>query len=203
MQYVIGIKVKNLSSWNELKAKCESCTACRLCEKRHNVVFGVGNPQAKIMFIGEGPGEQEDLQGEPFVGRAGQLLDKMLYAVDLDRKTNVYITNIVKCRPPMNRDPQDDEQDSCIGYLREQTRHIRPKIIVTLGRIAGMKLIKPDLRITREHGEWINRKGIWMMPMLHPAALLRNQSQMEGAFRDFLILREKIKEICPEVYNGE
>ena len=155
------------------------------------------------MFIGEGPGEQEDIQGEPFVGRAGQLLDKMLYAVDLDRRTNVYITNIVKCRPPKNRDPQDDEQDSCIGYLREQTRLIRPRIIVTLGRIAGMKLIKPDLRITREHGMFIERKGIWMMPMLHPAALLRNQSQMEGAFHDFLILREKIKEVCPEVYRSE
>lgn len=178
-----------------------NCTACRLYEKRHNVVFGVGNPQAKVMFIGEGPGEQEDLQGEPFVGRAGQLLDKMLFAIDLDRKKNIYITNIVKCRPPMNRDPQDDEQESCIGYLREQTRQIRPKIIVTLGRISGMKLIKPDLRITREHGEWIQRKGVWMMPMLHPAALLRNQSQMEGAFRDLLLLRDKINEVCPEVYT--
>lgn len=191
-----------MTTWTDLEAKCKGCTACRLCEKRHNVVFGVGNTEAKVMFIGEGPGEQEDLQGEPFVGRAGQLLDKMLYAVDLDRKKNVYITNIVKCRPPMNRDPQDDEQESCIGYLREQTRLIRPKIIVTLGRIAGMKLIKPDLRITREHGMWIERKGIWMMPMFHPAALLRNPSQMEGAFRDFLMLREKINEICPEVYDG-
>jgi DNA polymerase len=154
------------------------------------------------MFIGEGPGEQEDIQGEPFVGRAGQLLDKMLYAVDLDRRKNIYITNIVKCRPPQNRDPQDDEQEACIGYLREQTRYIRPRIIVTLGRISGMKLIKPDLRITREHGTWIEKKGVLMMPMLHPAALLRNPSQMEGAFRDFLILREKIKEVCPEVYEG-
>ena len=194
--------MKILTTWTELAEKCAGCTACRLCEKRNNVVFGVGSTQAKIMFIGEGPGEQEDLQGEPFVGRAGQLLDKMLYAVDLDRAKNVYITNIVKCRPPMNRDPQDDEQESCIGYLREQTRLLRPQIIVTLGRIAGMKLIKPDLRITREHGEWIYRKGVWMMPMFHPAALLRNPSQMEGAFRDFLTLRDKIREICPEVYDG-
>ena len=190
-----------MSTWQEIEEKCLNCTRCRLCEKRHNVVFGVGNKDARILFIGEGPGEQEDLQGEPFVGRAGQLLDKMLYAVDLDRHQNVYITNIVKCRPPMNRDPQEDEQDCCIGYLREQTRLIRPKIIVTLGRIAGMKLIKPDLRITREHGAFIERKGIWMMPMLHPAALLRNPSQMEGAFNDFLILREKIKEVCPDVYD--
>ena len=189
-----------MSTWQEIENKCLSCKSCRLCEKRKNVVFGVGNRQAKVMFIGEGPGEQEDIQGEPFVGRAGQLLDKMLYAVDLDRHKNVYITNIVKCRPPMNRDPQEDEQDCCIGYLREQTRLIRPRIIVTLGRIADMKLIKPDLRITREHGTIIERKGVFMMPMLHPAALLRNQSQMEGAFNDFLILREKIKEVCPEVY---
>ena len=186
----------------DIEARAMGCTACRLCEKRHNVVFGVGNPQAKVMFVGEGPGEQEDIQGEPFVGRAGQLLDKMLFAVDLDRHKNIYITNIVKCRPPMNRDPQPDEQDSCIGYLREQTRVIHPKIIVTLGRIAGMRLIKPDLRITREHGSLTERKGIWMMPMLHPAALLRNPSQTEGAFKDFLVLRKKIKEICPEVYNS-
>ena len=185
----------------DIQARCLNCTACRLCEKRHNVVFGVGDPQARVMFIGEGPGEQEDIQGEPFVGKAGQLLDKMLFAVDLDRHKNIYITNIVKCRPPMNRDPQPDEQDSCIGYLREQTRVIRPRIIVTLGRIAGMRLIKPDLRITREHGSLIERKGIWMMPMLHPAALLRNPSQTEGAFKDFLILREKIKEICDHTYE--
>ena len=179
-----------------------SCSACGLCEGRHHVVFGVGSRESRVMFIGEGPGEQEDLKGEPFVGRAGQLLDKMLYAVDLDRRTNIYITNIVKCRPPHNRDPEEGEQNACIGYLRDQTRLIRPRIIVTLGRIAGMKLIKPDLRITREHGMWFEKKGVWMMPMLHPAALLRNPAQMEGAFRDFLILREKIKEICPEVYEG-
>ena len=191
-----------MTTWNELESRCLNCRACGLCEGRRSVVFGVGNRESRVMFIGEGPGEQEDLKGEPFVGRAGQLLDKMLYAVDLDRETNVYITNIVKCRPPHNRDPEQDEQDACIGYLREQTRLIRPRIIVTLGRISGMKLIKPDLRITREHGMWFEKKGIWMMPMLHPAALLRNPAQMEGAFRDFIILREKIKEICPEVYEG-
>ena len=191
-----------MTKMQELEQKCLSCRQCRLCEQRRNVVFGVGNPEARVLFIGEGPGEQEDLQGEPFVGRAGKLLDKMLFAVDLDRKKNIYIANIVKCRPPMNRDPQEDEQESCIGWLREQTRIIRPRIIVTLGRIAGMKIIKPDLRITREHGTWIEKKGIYMMPMLHPAALLRNQSQMEGAFNDFLILREKIKEVCPEVYDS-
>lgn len=193
--------MKNLSTWNELEERCRRCTGCKLCEGRHNVVFGVGSREARVMFIGEGPGEQEDLQGEPFVGKAGQLLDKMLYAVDLDRRTNVYIANIVKCRPPHNRDPEEEEQESCIPFLREQTRLIRPRIIVTLGRIAGMRIIKPDLRITREHGMWFERRGVLMMPMLHPAALLRNASQMEGAFRDFLLLREKIRDVCPEVYE--
>ena len=193
--------MKILKTWNELESKCLSCTGCKLCEGRHHVVLGVGSREARVMFIGEGPGEQEDLQGEPFVGKAGQLLDKMLYAVDLDRHTNIYITNIVKCRPPHNRDPEEQEQESCIPYLREQTRLIRPRIIVTLGRISGMRLIKPDLRITREHGMWFEKKGVLMMPMLHPAALLRNPTQMEGAFRDFVILRDKIKEICPEVYE--
>ena len=191
-----------MNTLSELEKECLSCTRCALCQGRKNVVFGVGNPHSKVMFIGEGPGEQEDLKGEPFVGRAGQLLDKLLYAVDLDRKKNVYIANIVKCRPPHNRDPLEEEQDACIGYLREQTRLIRPKIIVCLGRIAGMKLMKPDLRITREHGVWFEKKGIYMMATLHPAAVLRNQSQMEGALNDFIILREKIKEVCPEVYDG-
>ena len=184
-----------------LARRCAGCMNCPLGGTRRKLVFGVGRAPSEVMFIGEGPGEQEDLQGEPFVGPAGKLLDDMLEMIGLDR-TKIYIANTVKCRPPMNRDPQDDEQESCIGYLREQTRLIRPRIIVTLGRIAGMKLIKPDLRITREHGMWVERKGVLMMPMFHPAALLRNQSQMEGAFRDFLILREKIKEVCPEVYEN-
>ena len=188
-------------SWEKLFEECNSCTACELSKTKTNCVFGVGNKNADIMFVGEAPGEQEDLSGTPFVGRAGQLLDKFLYAVDISRD-DVYIANILKCRPPKNRDPLPAEEDACIGYLREQTRIIRPKIIVTLGRIAGMRLIKPDLRITREHGTFIEKKGVWMMPMLHPAAVLRNQNQMEGALNDFLILREKIKEVCPEVYDN-
>lgn len=112
-------------TWEELQERCCGCTRCGLCTTRHNVVFGVGNPQAKVMFVGEGPGEHEDLQGEPFVGRAGQLLDKMLAAIDLDRHENIYIANIVKCRPPHNRDPLPEEQDACIVWLREQTRRIR------------------------------------------------------------------------------
>ena len=189
------------TNWEELKNACENCQKCELCQTRHNVVVGVGSPTAEVMFIGEGPGENEDLQGEPFVGRAGKLLDKRLTAVDLDRNKNNYIANIVKCRPPQNRDPKPEEQEMCIDWLRNQVKLIRPKIIVCLGRIAAARIIKPDLRITREHGTIIERKGVFMMPMLHPAALLRNQSQMEGAFNDFLILREKIKEVCPEVYG--
>lgn len=183
------------NNWEELRESCMQCHKCGLCETRHNVVFGVGNPRAKVMFVGEGPGENEDLQGEPFVGRGGQLLDKLLAAVDLDRKTNIYIANIVKCRPPKNRDPLPEEQDACIDWLRNQFALLRPKIIVCLGRIAGMKMIKPDLKITKEHGIFFEKGGVLMMPTLHPAALLRNPGQKPAAFEDFLKLREKIDEL--------
>jgi DNA polymerase len=153
------------------------------------------------MFIGEGPGENEDLQGEPFVGRAGILLDKMLCAVDLDRNANIYIANIVKCRPPHNRDPKPEEQDLCINWLRNQVALIRPKIIVCLGRIAACKIIKPDLRITREHGVWFEKNGVLMMAMLHPAAVLRDPRRKPEAFADFLALREKIKQVCEYTYQ--
>jgi len=178
-----------------LRADCLQCKKCGLCAARNHVVFGVGNPKAKVMFVGEGPGENEDLQGEPFVGRGGQLLDKLLAAVDLDRRLNVYITNIVKCRPPKNRDPLPEEQDACLPWLRAQFAILRPKIIVCLGRIAAMKLIKPDIKITKEHGVFVEKNGVLMMPTLHPAALLRNPSQKPGAFEDFLKLRDKIDEL--------
>lgn len=182
-------------NWEELKENCLNCRKCGLCETRTNVVVGVGNPAAKILFIGEGPGENEDLQGEPFVGRGGQLLDKMLAAVDLDRKTNIYIANIVKCRPPKNRDPLPEEQEACIGWLRNQVALIRPKIIVCLGRIAAMRIIKPDMKITKEHGQFFEKNGTLLMATLHPAALLRNPNQKPAAFEDFLKLREKIDEL--------
>lgn len=191
------------TSWENLEKDCKHCTKCNLCKTRTNVVFGVGNKNSKILFIGEGPGENEDLQGEPFVGRGGQLLDKMLTAVDLDRHKNIYIANIVKCRPPKNRDPLQEEQDACIDWLRTQVKLINPKIIVCLGRIAAMKIIKPDIKITKEHGIFFERGNILMMATLHPAALLRNPSQKPAAFNDFLILREKIKELCPEVYENK
>lgn len=186
-------------NFEELRENCLNCRRCGLCETRTNVVVGVGNPRSKVMFIGEGPGENEDLQGEPFVGRGGQLLDKMLAAVDLDRKTNVYIANIVKCRPPKNRDPLPEEQEACIGWLRNQVALIRPKIIVCLGRIAAMRIIKPDMKITREHGQFFEKNGTLMMATLHPAALLRNPNQKPAAFEDFLKLREKINELRLDV----
>jgi uracil-DNA glycosylase len=162
------------TTWEELENACHNCTKCGLCEGRTNVVVGMGNPHADVMFVGEGPGEQEDLQGKPFVGRSGQLLDKMLAAIDLDREKNIYIGNIVKCRPPKNRDPLPEEQEMCIDWLRNQFLLIRPKIIVCLGRIAAMKLIRPDFHIMKEHGQFFEKNGVLMMATLHPAALLRN-----------------------------
>lgn len=183
-----------IQNWDELRSACLACTKCGLCEGRTHVVFGDGDPHAKVLFIGEGPGENEDLQGKPFVGRSGQLLDKMLAAVDLDR-SNIYIANIVKCRPPKNRDPLVEEQDVCIEWLRNQVALLRPKIIVCLGRIAGMKIIKPDLKIMKEHGIFFEKNGVLMMATLHPAALLRNPNNKPAAFEDFLKLREKLNEL--------
>ena len=189
------------NNWEELKNACANCQKCELCQTRTNVVVGVGTPDAEVMFIGEGPGENEDLQGEPFVGRAGKLLDKMLIAVDLDRNKNIYIANIVKCRPPKNRDPKPEEQEMCIDWLRNQVKLIRPKIIVCLGRIAAARIIKPDIKITKEHGQFIEKNGVLMMAMLHPAAIPRDPRRKPDAFNDFLILREKIKEICDHTYQ--
>ena len=184
-----------MDSWEVLEQKTLSCTACGLCETRHNVVFGVGNRQTDVLFVGEGPGEQEDLQGEPFVGPAGKLLDDMLSILDLDRSSNCYIANIVKCRPPRNRDPLETEQEACIGYLRNQVALIKPKIIVCLGRIAAKKLIDPDFRITRQHGQWFKRGEFWMMATFHPSALLRDVSKRPEAFDDLMALRAKMKEL--------
>ena len=181
-------------NWELLEKECMSCTKCGLCQTRKNVVFGVGPQNADIMFIGEGPGEQEDIQGEPFVGAAGKLLDDMLSIIDLGRH-NCYIANIVKCRPPKNRDPHDEEQQACIDYLRNQVALIRPKIIVCLGRISAKKLINPDYRITREHGQWVCINGVWMTAIYHPSALLRDVSKRPETFEDLLSIREKYREV--------
>ena len=184
-----------MMEWTELQQACSNCTRCGLCETRRNVVFGVGSESADIMFVGEGPGEQEDLQGEPFVGPAGKLLDDMLSIIDLDRRSNCYIANIVKCRPPRNRDPMETEQDACIGFLKNQIALLRPKILVCLGRIAAMRLIRDDYRITREHGQWVQKDGIWMTAIYHPSALLRDLGKRPETFDDLLSIRNKIREL--------
>ena len=188
-----------MMNWNGLKQTCLDCTRCGLCETRHHVVFGIGNESADVIFIGEGPGEQEDLKGEPFVGPAGKLLDDMLAIIDLDRHENCYIANIVKCRPPKNRDPLETEQDACIDYLRNQVALIRPKIIVCLGRIAAKKVIDPEYRITRQHGQWTQRGGVWMTAIYHPSALLRDVSKRPETFDDLLSIRDKILEVKASV----
>jgi DNA polymerase len=187
-----------MMDWQTLEKTCETCVRCGLCETRNNVVFGVGPKWADVMFVGEGPGEQEDLKGEPFVGVAGHLLDDMMSIIDLNRE-NSYIANIVKCRPPRNRDPLETEQDACIEYLRNQVALIRPKIIVCLGRIAAKRIIREDYRITREHGQWTQKNGVWVTAFYHPSALLRDVSKRPEAFDDLISLREKIREIGAEL----
>ena len=184
------------SEWATLEQQCKNCRACALCETRNNVVFGVGNEQAEGLFIGVGPGENEDLQGQPFVGRGGQLLDKMLEAVGLSRKHNIYIANMVKCRPPKNRDPLPEEQAACAGWLARQIEILQPKIVVCLGRIAAFHFLSPDFKVTKQHGQFFEKGGRRYMGMFHPAAILRNPNQKPEAFADFVALRDKIKEIC-------
>ena len=186
--------------WDSLEKECLSCKRCGLCQTRTNIVFGVGPRNADIMFIGEGPGEQEDLQGEPFVGAAGKFLDDMLSIIDLGRH-NCYIANIVKCRPPRNRDPYEEEQESCIDYLRNQISLIKPKIIVCLGRIAAKKMIAPDYRITQEHGLWVQKNDIWMTSIYHPSALLRDLSKRPDTFMDLLKIRKKYQELQINIGN--
>ena len=187
--------------WESLEQACLSCQKCALADTRTNVVFGVGPRDAEVLCIGEGPGENEDLQGQPFVGRGGKLLDDMLEMVDLSRKKNVYIANMVKCRPPQNRDPLNTEQDACIGYLWDQMALIRPRIVVCLGRIAAMRLISPSYRITREHGQWMEKDGAYYTAIYHPAALLRDPTKKPDTFADLRSIRSKIQEVCPEVYG--
>lgn len=188
-----------MKNWDELYEECIHCQKCALAETRHNVVFGDGPRDAEVMFIGEGPGEQEDLTGHAFVGRAGKLLGDMLEMIDLDR-SRVFIGNMVKCRPPENRDPLNVEQDACIEYLRNQVALLKPKIIVCLGRIAAMRLIKPDFKITKEHGQWIEKAGVQMTAMFHPSALLRDPRKRPESYEDLKSLQAKIREICDHTY---
>ena len=184
-----------MTPWENLQNECLQCRACALADTRKNVVFGMGNTEAEVLFIGEGPGANEDEQGLPFVGAAGKLLDDMLEMIGLARES-VYITNIVKCRPPRNRDPLNTEKDACIGYLRRQVALMRPKIIVCLGRIAAMELIKPDFKITQEHGQFMEKSSVLMTALYHPAALLRDGTKKPEAFVDLKALQAKIREVC-------
>lgn len=184
-----------MDTWEQLYRECMDCRNCALAQTRTNVVFGDGARDAEILLIGEGPGQQEDLQGLPFVGPAGQLLNDMLEIIGLDR-TKVYIANTVKCRPPKNRDPLNVEQEACSGWLRRQTALLHPRIIVCLGRIAAMEIIKPDFKITREHGAWFERAGVQMTATYHPAALLRDPAKRPEAFEDLKSIQAKIRALC-------
>lgn len=182
------------ASWTELMEEMKDCQKCRLCEKRTNIVPGEGNPNADILFIGEGPGRDEDAQGRPFVGASGQLLDRMIHAIGLER-TEVYIANVVKCRPPMNRNPEPDEAAACMPYLRSQFVLISPKIIVLLGKVACRYVLGDETPITRLRGTWIERKGIWFMPTYHPSLLLRQPERKKEAWEDFKLVKAKLLEV--------
>ena len=178
-------------SLDEIRKECEGCRKCSLAETRTNVVFGVGNPHADVMFIGEAPGEKEDLSGIPFVGAAGKLFDKYLVAVGIPRE-EIYIANMLTCRPPTNREPKPEEQDLCIEYLREQVRAVSPKLIVCLGRIAAMRLIKPDFRITAEHGIWFERGAFSVCAVYHPSALLRDPRKKDDMLADMIEIKRRL-----------
>ncbi len=184
----------------ELCGKCSGCNACALGKTRTKLVFGDGEPGARVMLIGEGPGEQEDIQGIPFVGRAGKLLDDMLRMIDLDR-SRVYIANIVKCRPPHNRDPLPEEREACLPWLRQQIDIVDPEIIICLGRIAATSIISEDFRITRQHGQWFDVDGRRCLAIYHPSALLRDVSKRPDTFTDLREIRSQIRRLCPEVYE--
>ena len=189
-----------MPSWDELETACKSCRQCALSQTRTNTVFGVGNRAAEVLFVGEGPGESEDLKGEPFVGRAGLLLDDMLKIINLDRTKNVYIANIVKCRPPKNRDPLSTEREACLGWLRAQYSLIKPKIVVCLGRIAATELISGDFKITRDHGKWFDKDGAKFVALYHPAALLRDPHRRPETFVDLKELERVIRQVCERTF---
>jgi len=184
-----------LERWNRTKEVCLRCSACPLADRRTQVVFGEGALEAPVMFVGEGPGEQEDLQGRPFVGPAGQLLDRMLAAVGMGREQNAVICNIVKCRPPGNREPSAEEAAKCLPFLRAQVDIVRPRIIVCLGATAVRHIIGPEARITRVRGQWTERKGFWITATYHPAALLRDASRKGQAWSDMQAIRAKLVEL--------
>ena len=185
------------TSWPQLMDEVYSCNKCRLCQTRTNVVPGEGDPKARLMFIGEGPGRDEDLQGRPFVGRSGELLTRMIKAIGLERE-QVYICNIVKCRPPQNRNPEPDEAAACLNHLRAQFALVRPSIVVLLGKVACRYTLNQEISVMRDHGQWFERKGVYFMPTFHPSFLLRDPDKKRLAWDDFQKIRDKLAEITAQ-----
>ena len=185
-------------TWEELENSIKNCQKCNLCKARQNIVFGVGNKNAKIMFIGEGPGADEDRLGEPFVGRAGKLMNMAFKMVGINRE-NVYITNIVKCRPPQNRNPKEDEATACLDYLRNQVVLVKPKIIVLLGSVALKNILGKEYGITASRGKWIEKKGITYMPTWHPAALLRDENKKIDFIKDLMLVTERVNQVVKNI----
>ena len=181
----------------QLEQICKKCRKCSLSATRKSVVFGEGNDAADIMFVGEGPGYNEDIQGRPFVGKAGQLLTKMINAINM-RRGEVYITNIVKCRPPENRNPLESESDKCIEFLRWQVKLIKPGIIVALGAVSAKNIIRPDFKISKERGKWIEKSGINFIATYHPSYLLRNPAAKKEAWEDFKEIKKMTEKIKSE-----
>ncbi len=182
------------NNWEELEAEAKQCTKCKLCKNRNNVVFGTGNKNATLMFIGEGPGADEDIQGIPFVGKAGKLMNLAFEAIGLKRE-DVYIANIVKCRPPSNRNPEDDEATACLDYLRNQVILVKPKIIVLLGSVALKNILGKEYGITASRGKWVEKRGILYMPTWHPAALLRDETKKIDFIKDLKLVMKSLEEI--------
>lgn len=182
------------SNWEELEKSILNCKKCKLCNNRTNIVFGSGNKNADVMLIGEGPGADEDKQGEPFVGKAGQLMDKAFMGLGIDRQ-KLYIANIVKCRPPSNRVPEDDEATACLDYLRNQVILVNPKIIVLMGSTALKNILGKEYGITSARGKWVEKKGIQYMPTWHPAALLRDDNKKIDFWKDFKEVKRKAEEL--------
>lgn len=182
------------NNWEQLEEDAKQCRKCKLCQTRSNVVFGVGSKETDLMFIGEGPGADEDIQGIPFVGKAGKLMNMAFEIIGLDRN-KVYIANIVKCRPPSNRNPQDDEAMACLNYLRNQVILVKPKIIVLLGSVALKNILGKEYGITASRGKWIEKKGILYMPTWHPAALLRDEAKKIDFINDLKLVMERMDEL--------
>lgn len=182
------------NNWEELEAEAKQCTKCKLCKNRNNVVFGTGNKNATLMFIGEGPGADEDIQGIPFVGKAGKLMNLAFEAIGLKRE-DVYIANIVKCRPPSNRNPEDDEATACLDYLRNQVILVKPKIIVLLGSVALKNILGKEYGITASRGKWVEKRGILYMPTWHPAALLRDETKKIDFIKDLKLVMSEYKNL--------